>query len=147
MADLGGRPPLFETPADLKQKVDQYFEWIKGEKNDKGEYTRDPEHVTITGIALYLGFESRQSFYDYEKKDGFTYIIKRARMIVENSYEQNLRSNNVTGSIFALKNMGWTDKQEVEQSTTIKDERIDASKLTDEELRFLAEIQRKGGAG
>jgi hypothetical protein len=36
-------------------------------------------------------------------------------------------------------------KQEVEQSTTIKDQRLDLSKLSDEELRILAEIQRKSG--
>jgi hypothetical protein len=27
-------------------------------------------------------------------------------------YEENLRANNPTGSIFALKNMGWKDKTE-----------------------------------
>jgi hypothetical protein len=36
-------------------------------------------------------------------------------------------------------------KQEVEQSTTIKDQRLDLSKLSDDELRILAEIQRKSG--
>lgn len=35
--------------------------------------------------------------------------------------------------------------QEIDQKTTIEDIRIDASKLTDEELRVLAEIQRKSG--
>lgn len=36
-------------------------------------------------------------------------------------------------------------KQQVEQTTTLTDKRIDESKLTDDELRFLAEIQRKCG--
>ena len=52
-----------------------------------------------------------------------------------------------TAAIFWLKNRRskeWRDKQEVEQRTTIKDERIDDSKFTDDELRILAELQRKG---
>jgi hypothetical protein len=77
---------------------------------------REPEPITITGLALYLGFESRQSFYDYEKRDGYSYIIKRARMRVENAYEHRLDSKNPTGPIFALKNMGWSDKQDITQS-------------------------------
>lgn len=54
-----------------------------------------------------------------------------------------------TAAIFWLKNRRskeWRDKQEVEQSTTIKDQRLDLSKLSDEELRTLTEIQRKSGA-
>lgn len=53
-----------------------------------------------------------------------------------------------TAAIFWLKNRRskeWRDKQEVQQSTTIKDQRLDLSKLSDEELRILAEIQRKSG--
>lgn len=34
-------------------------------------------------------------------------------------------------------------KQEIDQKTTLKDERIDVSRLSDDELRVLAEIQRK----
>jgi hypothetical protein len=65
---------------------------------------------------LFLGFDSRQSFYDYEKRDGFSYIIKKARLKVESHYEQCLQYGNVTGAIFPLKNMGWSDKQEIEHS-------------------------------
>lgn len=53
-----------------------------------------------------------------------------------------------TAAIFWLKNRRgkeWRDKQEIDQKTTLKDERIDPNKLTDAELRTLAEIQRKSG--
>lgn len=76
--------------------------------------------LTITGVALALGFESRQSFYDYEENPAFSYIIKQARLRVENGYELSLRSVNVAGSIFALKNMGWKDKTEVDQNVDFK---------------------------
>ncbi len=98
------RPRVYDSPDELQAAVDEYF-----------ENTRQ-EDVTITGLALHLGFESRQSFYDYEKNDAFSYIIKRARLKVELAYEWRLNSNSCTGAIFALKNMGWKDKQEVEQS-------------------------------
>lgn len=99
-----GRPPLFETADDLQKAVESYLEETPVEK------------YTITGLALSLGFESRQSFYDYEERGEFSYIIKRSRLFVENAYELKLSGNNATGSIFALKNMGWKDKTEVEQS-------------------------------
>ena len=76
-------------------------------------YLMDEEDYTITGLALALGFESRQSIYDYEKREDFSYIIKRAKLYVENGYEKGLKTQYSSGSIFALKNMGWTDKQEI----------------------------------
>lgn len=167
-----GQPPLFSNPEDLEKAVLSYFEYIKGETKEieitdneeklrrakasgytsftvetKMEVVREPEPPTITGLALYLGFASRQSLYDYEKRGEYSYIIKNARLRVEKGYELRLHGNNPTGSIFALKNMGWYDKQEIDQKTTIEDKRLDLSKLTDEELRTLAEIQRKSGIG
>jgi hypothetical protein len=100
----GGRPALFETDEQLTEKVNEYFAEI--------EITGKP--ATITGLALFLGFESRQSFYDYEERDGFSYTIKKARLRIENEYEMKLSGNNVAGSIFALKNLGWKDKTEVD---------------------------------
>jgi hypothetical protein len=100
----GGRPRIYETPDELETAIDAYFE---GSERDE---------ITITGLALYLGFESRQSLYDYEKDPRFSYIIKRAKLRVEMNYEMRLNSNSCTGAIFALKNMGWRDKTEVEQS-------------------------------
>lgn len=84
-------------------------------------YFNSGQLITITGLALFLGFESRQSFYDYEEKPDFTYIIKVARLRVENQYELRLNNNpSPTGAIFALKNMGWKDKQETEISGNIE---------------------------
>lgn len=105
--DVGGRPPMFETPEDFQKKVDEYFVSVK------------EDVTTITGLALYLGFESRQSFYDYEKKEGFTYIVKNARMKVENAYEKKLFTQTCTGAIFALKNMGWDDRQSIKHEGLI----------------------------
>jgi hypothetical protein len=108
-----GRPPLFKTPEDLQEKIDAYF--------DGGCNMREVALLTgvvqvktptITGLAYYLGFESRQSFYDYGEKPEFSYTIKRARLRLEMMYEEKLDDAKPTGAIFALKNLGWTDKIE-----------------------------------
>ncbi len=98
-----GRPPIFETEKELETLIDAYI----AEKGEK---------VTITGLAYHLGFESRQSIYDYKEKPEFTYILKRATLWIESMYEQKLSGTTPTGTIFALKNMGWKDKHETEHS-------------------------------
>lgn len=101
--NIGGRPAKFDNAEDLQKKVDEYFIWAKEQNNGL---------KTITGLALFLGFESRQSIYDYEKDGTFSYIIKNARLRVEEGYEERLHTGVPTGAIFALKNMGWKDKVE-----------------------------------
>lgn len=117
----GGAPPFFDNPIDLQNKIDEYFNI--GVKKRKVAIGKPPkievieiEVPTISGLAYYLGFASRQSFYDYEKRDGFSYTIKRARLFIEVEYEEQLQHGNTTGAIFALKNMGWIDKNEVAHS-------------------------------
>lgn len=107
-----GRPAVYSSSIDLQNQVDKYFMSLDSKP-------------TITGLALYLGFESRQSFYDYEKNGEFSYTIKRARLRIENEYEKALHGNSPTGAIFALKNFGWKDKQEIEQSGGIKIQFVD----------------------
>ena len=121
-----GRPPIYNTNEDLENKVNEYFE--KGVKmksvlvgkGDNKEVIEIPV-PTITGLAYYLGFESRQSFYDYEKYEQFSYTIKRARLFIEQEYEEQLQVGNTTGAIFALKNMGWIDKTHSDITTNDKD--------------------------
>lgn len=127
-----GRPAMWEDPEAFAIKVEEYFETEKS--------------PTWSGLALYMGFESRQSLEEYKKREGFTYPIKKALLRIELIYESNLQKQNPAGSIFALKNFGWQDKQEISQKTTIQDQRIDESKLSDDDLRALTEIQRKSGA-
>jgi hypothetical protein len=100
-----GRPALYTEPWQLEAAVQEYFDQ-DGKK-------------TVTGLAYHLGFESRQSFYDYEEKSDFTYIIRRARLKIESGYEENLQGTTPTGSIFALKNMGWKDQSQIEQSGSL----------------------------
>lgn len=107
----GGRPPKFTTPEELEAACNEFI------SNNAGK-------MTITGLAMWLGFDSRQSLYDYGKRSEFSYIINNARLAVENDYELSLRSISVTGSIFALKNMGWKDKTETELSGGVEVKQI-----------------------
>lgn len=97
-----GRPPIWNDPIAFEKSVDDYF-------------TNDP-NPTWTGLALHLGFSSRDSLNDYKKRDGFSDSVKKALMRIENAYEKAIMGRNPAGAIFALKNFGWKDKQEVEQS-------------------------------
>lgn len=95
--------PVFNTDEELKEGINKYLKSVGT--------------PTITGLAYSLGFASRQSFYDYEKNEKHSYTIKRARLFIESVYESGLSKGNVAGAIFALKNFGWTDKQEIDQKT------------------------------
>jgi hypothetical protein len=112
----GGRPPTFNSPEVLQAKISSYFKTGVTKRRvvvGKGDNRRieEIEVPTITGLCYFLGFESRQSFYDYEQKKGFSYTIKKARLFMEQQYEEQLTAGNTIGAIFALKNFGWTDEQ------------------------------------
>jgi hypothetical protein len=115
-----GRPRMFETPEALQKKVDEYFlnppnkRTITTSTGTTTKVEQVPIYA-ICGLAYFLGFLDRQSLYDYEKRnDEYSCIIKKAHFFIESEYEVALRDNNVAGVIFALKNMGWTDKREVD---------------------------------
>lgn len=97
------RPATWEDPEAFAKEVDIYFE--------------TETFPTWTGLAIHLGFESRQSLEDYKKKEGFSYPIKKALLKIENTYEKGIQGKNPAGAIFALKNFGWKDKQEIDQKT------------------------------
>jgi len=116
-----GRPPAFNTPEELQAAILKYFREGVTEKEviigsgSKARKVKVPV-PTICGLCFFIGFESRQSFYDYEKKEGFTYTIKRARLFIESHYEELLQATGSTAAIFALKNFGWKDQQIIDQT-------------------------------
>ncbi len=163
VGNSGGRPPIYADATVLTEKIIEFFEWCKGEshtetrtrtKIDKETkqpiiedydivvWDRLPEQPNITNLALFLGFDSRQSFYDYGNIEEFSYTIKRARLAIENYYEDHLLGDSATGAIFALKNFGWNDKTQLEHSG--KDggpiehsRKVNYDDLTDEELEII----------
>jgi len=131
---LGGRPPEYATAEELQKAIDEFIKdppTRKGHRKDGSEF--DIPSLTITGLCYALGFASRQSFYDYEKNPAFTYTVKRARLYIESEYESKLDTVACTGSIFALKNMGWIDKVETKLSGSLGMK--DLSQMSEEELQ------------
>lgn len=129
MAKKQGAPFKYKTAKDLQNKIDDYFNNGIRKKSvivGKGDNKKEAqiEVPTISGLCYFLGFASRQSFYDMEKTEHLSYTIKRCRLFIETIYEEMLHEGNVTGAIFALKNFGWTDKQEIQQDTTLKIETV-----------------------
>jgi len=119
--------PDFTTARQLGASIDAYFNYIKGEyhlekkpaKETKSEtsasqkvWDRESEPATITGLAFFLGFNSREAFYDYEANGKFANILKRGRLRIEVMYEKKLHQQSSPGIIFALKSLGWHEKSE-----------------------------------
>lgn len=122
--------------------------WDDPEKFDEAveAYFANKEILhTWTGLALHLGFSSRDSLNDYKKKPGFSDSVKKSLLRIETKYEENLNKGNPTGSIFALKNFGWSDRQEIDQRTEHSGQinhTIDHSKLSDAALREIADLDK-----
>lgn len=116
----GGRPALFNSSDELQSKIDEYFDGGAHKKkySTLAGIVEIPIY-TICGLAYYLGFSSRSTFYEYENKIEFSDNIKKAKLRIEMSYEETLQEKAPTGAIFALKNMGWSDKSEIDHNINI----------------------------
>lgn len=109
-----GRPPLYETPEQMVPLIKEYFDLVTSSSG-----VCKP---TISGLVYHLGFESRDAWYKYLKKEGFGYILRRTQLFLESCYEANLHGYNWAGSAFALKNMNpdhWKDQTEQKQTMDI----------------------------
>jgi hypothetical protein len=100
---VGGRPLKFETPQDLIDAINKYFQ------------DNNPSEYTVTGLALTLG-TSKDVIDEYQKRPEYKKIVDQAKLYIENDYELDLRRKGGAHNIFALKNFGWKDKQEIDQN-------------------------------
>lgn len=96
---------LADSPEDFDRLAEAYFAYCK----EAGE------PVLLTGLALALGFCDTQALYEYRRYEEFAQPVRRALTRVEMEYERHLRTGGGTGAVFALKNFGWKDKQEMDQ--------------------------------
>lgn len=101
-----GRPRKLDSPEQLVELTDAYLAHCAA--------TERP--VTLTGALNYMDIYSRHTLDEYEVREGFSAPVKRLRGLVAQSYEERLHGNSPTGAIFALKNMGWSDRQELEHT-------------------------------
>ena len=123
-----GRPLMYETAEEIQEKIDAYFEECKGEllTDDDGNIVRDKygipiyinqKPLTITGLALALGFNSRQALLNYQGREEFNDTITRAKARIEQYAEERLfDKDGANGAKFSLANNfeGWKEKQSIE---------------------------------
>lgn len=125
-----GRPLKFPTVESLQERIDLYFNNTK------------EEEWTVTGLALALD-TNRDTLINYTERPEYFDTIKKAKEMVHNAYEKDLRRKGRSGDIFALKNFGWSDKQEIDHTT--KGESINP--LVGELTKQLNELHRSRGSG
>ena len=124
------RPLKYKTVAELQDAIDQYFEACKGEIlcDDCGKAVLDKygrpivvnaEPPTVTGLALSLGFSSRQTLLNYQGKKAFMDTITRAKSRCEAYAESRLYDRDgARGAEFSLKyNFRWEDARGISDST------------------------------
>ncbi len=124
-----GRPPKYSTVEELQEKIDKYFNDCKGEilKDADGNIIYDKyglpilynsKPLTITGLALALGFKSRQALLNYQaRSEDFNDTILEAKAKIERYAEERLYDRDgVNGAKFNLSNNfeGWREKQSIE---------------------------------
>ena len=95
------RPSIFDSPEEFTRIAEEYFS--KREAEDKP--------FTVNGLALALGL-CRQSLLNYGEKPEFLDAVKAIRARLEDHWESRLGGGNAAGTIFWLKNQGWSDKTE-----------------------------------
>lgn len=116
LINLGGRPRKYSSPEEFDEMVGRYY----------NHCISTGEPITWTGLALYLGFSSRQAIDEYQHYDGFYDSVKRAKTLVEYGYEKLLhKGQNAAAPIFALKNFGWSDKGERDQQEESKPDPVE----------------------
>lgn len=123
-----GRPPMYKNKEEMQAKIESYFKSCEGEllKDNDEKPIMDKfnqpiligaKPPTITGLALALGFASRQALLNYQEKDEFNDTITRAKSRVEQYAEERLFDRDgANGAKFSLANNfeGWKEKQSIE---------------------------------
>ncbi len=129
-----GRPPKYKNKEEIEEKIEKYFKDCEGHEltDEEGNtvYNKygypvivDRKPLTITGLALALGFASRQALLNYQGKQEFNDTITRAKTRVEQYAEERLfDKDGSSGAQFSLRNnfKGWNGEQEANEDTLQK---------------------------
>lgn len=113
-----GNPRRWRSAKELQAAVDQYFE-------DCQQNHRVP---SVAGLALALGFMSRQALYRYTDRenenssDDYVTIITRAKLMIE---EENIQLAYIRdaspGARFILQNgFNYAEKRDISTNAVIK---------------------------
>lgn len=133
-----GRPLMFEPEAggveEMQRRIDAYFADCDGtlltDPNGQPILTKWGQEIyigkkpyTITGLALAIGFNSRQALLNYQGRKEFNDAITRAKAKVEAYAEARLYDKEgSSGAQFSLKNnfKNWDGEQQSNQEALEK---------------------------
>lgn len=125
-----GPAPKYTSKEEIIGLIDNYFESCKGEPfidKETGKQMVDkfgyPIFIgqrppTVTGLALALGFKSRQSLLNYAGKKEFRDVIIEAKSRIEMYVEERLfDKDGANGAKFSLQNnfKGWDADKKAEE--------------------------------
>jgi hypothetical protein len=146
-----GQPPIIKSLAELESKIDEYFNDCKGkpllDKNGDpiiNKYGKvilvGYEPLTITGLAIAIGFNSRTTLLNYQAIPEYMNTIIRAKSIVQRFAETSLYDRDTcNGAKFNLtNNFGWSDKTVIENTGELQVNTMDLSKFSVEQLKEMA---------
>lgn len=115
-----GAPPKYQSPEDMQRIIDEYFERCAGRllTDEDGQPALnkfgDPIYIdrhppTVTGLALALGFSSRQTLLNYQARPAFMDTVTRAKSRCEAYAEERLYDRDGSrGAQFSLEhNFNW----------------------------------------
>lgn len=141
-----GRPLTYDPEQDgvekMQERIDAYFKECEGTvvTDANGDPIMDKygnvimrgvRPLSITGLALAIGFNSRQSLLNYQGRPEFMDTITRAKAKVEQYAEERLfDKDGANGAKFSLANNfdGWKEKQQIDANVndvSIKVELVD----------------------
>ena len=123
----------YKTPEEMQEKIEAYFADCEGEvlTDADGKPILDkfghPNIIgakppTITGLALALGFTTRQSLLNYQGKGAFRDIITHAKSRVEMYAEERLfDKDGAAGARFSLQFnfKGWREDKDDESKAPV----------------------------
>ena len=115
-----GAPPKYQSPEDMQRVIDDYFERCAGrllmDENGQPILNKfgapvyvDQHPPTVTGLALALGFSSRQTLLNYQARPAFMDTVTRAKSRCEAYAEERLYDRDGSrGAQFSLEhNFNW----------------------------------------
>jgi len=138
-----GRPPRYKTPEEMQKAIDAYFARCENGrkvtiiKKGKPIDVMKPIPMTVAGLALALGFLSREALLKYSGKPEFVSVIARAKLRIQ----EDMASRGLTGeseskitSLILASDFGYSTRQDISVSgDTLEDT-----------LRRLQEGEKRG---
>lgn len=144
----------FKSATELQDKINRYFSECAGiqalDENGSPLFAKDgspimakaEKSLTVSGLALAIGFNSRKQLFEFNGKKIYKEIIDRALSVIENFGESRLLDKGqFSGAKFFLVNnfSGWSDTPEfLSEADSLK-------KLDDVLNSICCEVNSSGG--